>query len=409
MALLPVEEALSRLLDGAGALSPERVPISDASGRVLAEPVKALRTQPPFDCSAMDGYAVRAMDVADVPVKLTLIGTAAAGRGFNGTVGEREAVRILTGAPLPASADTIIIQENARRIDDRAIEVLETVAKGRHIRRRALDFAEGDILLEAGRELDAGALSLAASGNHAELDVVSRPLVAIIATGDELLPPGSEPGPDQIIASNSYGVAAVAASVGARVLYLGIVRDDAAAIREKLAVAAEAGADVIVTLGGASIGDHDLVHQVLTGDGVQIDFWKIAMRPGKPLMFGRKGATRFMGMPGNPVASLICAHIFLKPLVARLGGRTVEHDIRRAVLGAPLQANDLRQDYVRARLDYVQADLTREEDTTLIATPFEVQDSSMLRTLAESRCLIIREPFASAAETGALCTVLILR
>ncbi|MDQ6437693.1 molybdopterin molybdotransferase MoeA [Mesorhizobium sp. LHD-90] len=401
MALLPVADALRLLLDGAAPLKSERVPLHDAAGRVLAGRLSALRTQPPFDASAMDGYAVRAEDVASVPVRLDVVGVSAAGHGFRGRAGKGQAVRILTGAPVPDGADTIVIQENTRPAGPETIDVLDTAASGRHIRRRGLDFSEGDALLEQGRILDAAALSLAASANHAELDVVGRPLVAIIATGDELLPPGSELGPDQIIASNGYGVAAIASAAGARILDLGIVRDDRAAIADRLGAATEAGADIVVTLGGASVGDHDLVHDVLTEQGVTLGFWKIAMRPGKPLMFGRRGDTRFIGMPGNPVASLVCSHLFLKPLVARLGGRFHEQDIRAARLGAAMGANDLREDYVRAKIEIVDGQVT--------ATPFGLQDSSMLRILAESGGLIIREPFALPAAEGETCKVLMLR
>ncbi|MFI0849618.1 gephyrin-like molybdotransferase Glp [Mesorhizobium sp. IMUNJ 23232] len=401
MALLPVADALRLLLDGAMPLASERVALHEAAGRVLAGPLMALRTQPPFDASAMDGYAVRVADVAKVPVRLDVIGVSAAGRGYRGELAQGQAVRILTGAPMPEGADTIVIQENTRPLGSNAIEVFETVAAGRHIRRRGLDFSEGEKLLDQSRVLGAAALSLAASANHAVLDVVVRPLVAIIATGDELLPPGSELGPDQIISSNAYGVAAIAAAAGARVLDLGIVGDDRDATAARLAEATQAGADVVVTLGGASVGDHDLVHEVLGWQGVKLDFWKIAMRPGKPLMFGRRGKTRFIGMPGNPVASLVCSHLFLKPLVAQLGAHKGEHDIRPAVLGAAMPANDLRQDYVRAKIDIVNGQLT--------ATPFGIQDSSMLRILADSGGLIIREPFAPAAETGASCMVLMLR
>ena len=401
MALLPVDDALHRLLDAVQPRPPERVPLAKAAGRVLVAPLAALRTQPPFDASAMDGYAVRAAEVANVPVRLKQIGVAAAGRGFGGAVGAGEAVRILTGAPLPEGADTIVIQENARRVADDVIEVFERVAAGRHIRLRGLDFAQGDTLLAAGRVLDPAALSLAAAANHAFLDVVGRPLVAIIATGDELMLPGTEPGPDQIIASNAYGVAAIAAAAGARVLDLGIVGDDPNAIAERISDATRAGADVIVTLGGASVGDHDLVHGVLGTQGVTLDFWKIAMRPGKPLMYGRRGEQRFLGMPGNPVASLVCSHLFLKPLVARLGGRQAEQDVRTARLGGPMSANDLRQDYVRADLS-IQGDV-------LTATPYPLQDSSMLRILADSGALIIRPPFAPAAAEGDACMVLMLR
>ncbi|AZO76130.1 MULTISPECIES: gephyrin-like molybdotransferase Glp [unclassified Mesorhizobium] len=401
MALVPVAEALERLLDGATALPGESVPLADAAGRVLAEPMVALRTQPPFNASAMDGYAARAADVASAPARLSVIGMAPAGRGFAGSVGNGEAVRIFTGAPLPEGADTVVIQENVRDLGRGRIEVTEPTAEARNVRRRGLDFGQGDLLLEKGRQLDPAALSLAASANHPSLTVVRQPLVAIIATGDELLPPGSALGPDQIISSNAYGVAAAAQSVGARALDLGIAADRQDAIAALVRKAVSAGADIIVTLGGASVGDHDLIHDVLTGEGMQLDFWKIAMRPGKPLMFGRLGNIRCIGLPGNPVASLVCSQLFLKPLLARLGGRNYRQDIRAARLAAAMRANDLRQDYVRA--------VVREEAGRLVATPFGIQDSSMLRTLADANGLIVREPFAPAAEAGAECSVLMLR
>ena len=326
---------------------------------------------------------------------------APAGRGFDGTVGKGQAVRVFTGAPLPAGADTIVIQENVRALGDGTIEVIEPTPVERNIRRVGLDFSKGDTLLEKGRLLDPAALSLAASGNHPSVTVIKRPLVAIIATGDELLPPGSELGPDQIISSNAYGVAATAKSVGARVLDLGIAPDRKEAIAALVRKAVAAEANVIVTLGGASVGDHDLIHDVLTGEGMTLGFWKIAMRPGKPLMFGRMGETRCIGLPGNPVASLVCSQLFLKPLLARLGGRQHRQDIRRARLSAAMSANDLRQDYVRASV--------RDEDGTPVATPFGIQDSSMLRTLADANGLIVRAPFAPAVAAGDTCDVLMLR
>ncbi|MBZ9966946.1 gephyrin-like molybdotransferase Glp [Mesorhizobium sp. BR1-1-2] len=401
MALLPVAAALERLLEGAAPLASESVSLLEAVDRVLAEPVVALRTQPPFNASAMDGYAVRAIDVASVPSRLSVIGMSAAGRGFDGAVGKAQAVRIFTGAPLPQGADTIVIQENVRDLGGGSIEVVEPTAEGRNIRRFGLDFSEGDILLEKGRVLDPAALSLVASANHPQVGVVKRPLVAIIATGDELLPPGSELGPDQIISSNAYGVAAAAQSVGAHALDLGIAADREEAIAALVRKAVTAGADVIVTLGGASVGDHDLIHDVLTGEGMTLGFWKIAMRPGKPLMFGRLGDIRCIGLPGNPVASLVCSQLFLKPLLARLGGRNFRQDIRQARLGAAMQANDLRQDYVRAAV--------RQEAGMLVATPFSIQDSSMLRMLADANGLIVREPFVSTAAAGDACSVLMLR
>ena len=401
MALVPVAEALERLLDGAAPQASESVALIDATGRVLAEPVVALRTQPPFNASAMDGYAARAADVASAPARLSVIGMAPAGRGFDGSLGASQAVRIFTGAPVPEGADTIVIQENVRDLGGGTVEVTEPTAQGRNIRRVGLDFTQGDVLLERGRLLDPAALSLAASANHPRLSVVKRPLVAIIATGNELLPPGSELGPDQIISSNAYGVAAAAQSVGARALDLGIAADRTEAIAALVRQAVEQEADVIVTLGGASVGDHDLIHDVLTGEGMTLDFWKIAMRPGKPLMFGRLGRTRCIGLPGNPVASLVCSQLFLKPLLARLGGRDFRQDIREARLGAAMPANDLRQDYVRA--------VVREEAGSLVATPFGIQDSSMLRMLADANGLVVREPFAPAAAAGDACRVLMLR
>jgi molybdopterin molybdotransferase len=401
MALLLVEEALARLLDGAVPLEAETVAIGDAAGRVLAEPVKALRTQPPFDGSAMDGYAVRAADVAALPATLSVIGEAPAGRSFAGLVGPGEAVRIFTGAPMPHGADAVLIQENVRVLDGGRIEAFDGTAPGKHIRRAGLDFREGETLLEQGRMLDAAALSLAAAANHPTLGVVRRPLVAVIATGDELLPPGSKPRLDQIIASNNLGVAALARDSGAEVLDLGIAPDDRAAIAGKVRQAAEAKADLVVTIGGASVGDHDLVRAVLEDEGMALDFWKIAMRPGKPLMFGRLAGMRVLGLPGNPVSSLVCSHLFLVPLVERLAGRPQADRLRQARLGADMAENDSRQDYVRARLEATEAGL--------VATPFARQDSSMLRTLADAGGVIVRRPLAPAAKTGDACLVLPLR
>ena len=401
MALLPVIEALERLLEGAAPSQAESVTLMDAADRVLAEPLMALRTQPPFNASAMDGYAARAADVASVPARLSVIGMAPAGRGFEGTVGSAQAVRIFTGAPLPAGADTIVIQENARDLGGGSIEVTEPTPEWRNIRRLGLDFSKGDVLLEKGRLLDPAALSLAASANHPRVSVVKRPLVAIIATGDELLPPGSDLGPDQIISSNAYGVAAAARSVGANALDLGIAADRQEAIATLVKKAVAAGADVLVTLGGASVGDHDLVHTSLTSLGMELDFWKIAMRPGKPLMSGRLGRTHCIGLPGNPVASLVCSHLFLKPLLAKLGGRPHQDHIVDAVLGAPMTENDTRQDYVRSRVARMAGGL--------VATPFSIQDSSMLKLLADAGGLVVREPFAPAAKAGDACRVLLLR
>lgn len=401
MALLPVAKALEQLLETAETLPPETVALADAAGRMLARPVTALRTQPPFPASAMDGYAVRAADLASIPAQLRVIGEAPAGHGFSGSVGAGEAVRIFTGAPVPEGADAILIQENADQAGPGRIEARDTVSVGLYVRRAGLDFAEGEMLLAPGRRLDAAALSLAAAANHTALDVVRRPRVAILATGDELLPPGSEPGPDQIIASNSYGVAAIVAEAGAVPVDLGIVPDKRNAISEAVDKARRAGADVIVTLGGASVGDHDLVREVLETIGMRLDFWKIAMRPGKPLMVGRLGGTHVLGLPGNPVSSIVCSHLFLVPLLAVLGGRSHRPDIREAVLKTAMVANDEREDYVRARVTRTKSGLEAE--------PFGRQDSSMLKVLAEANGLIIRPVAAPAAAKGDTVRVLMLR
>ena len=399
--LLPVSDALERLLADAGPVGVERVPIAEAAGRVLTTSIKALRTQPPFDASAMDGYAVRAEDVASVPARLSVIGAAPAGQRFNGRLGSGQAVRIFTGAPVPQGADAVVLQEDTKVLAEGQVEILQGVAAGRHIRRAGLDFTEGDDLLEARRVLDAAAISLAAAANHPSLEVFRKPLVAILATGDELLPPGSEPGPGQIIASNSYGVAAIARHWGADVLDLGIVPDDRAAIAHAVRYALDAGADILVTLGGASVGEHDLVRDVLTGEGMALDFWKIAMRPGKPLMFGRFQRMRALGLPGNPVSSLVGSHLFLAPLVARLAAREYSPDIREARLGKAMAQNDAREDYVRA--------LVEKDAGGLLATPFDIQDSSMLTNLARANGFIIRAPFSPPAVAGDACRVMMVR
>lgn len=401
MALLPVEDALSRILADARPKPAETVPLVQAGGRVLAADVTATRDQPPFDASAMDGYAVRAADIAQIPALLRVTGESAAGRRFAGQVGPGEAVRIFTGAPVPEGADTILIQENARRVDADTLEALDATEAGRHIRRAGLDFAAGRTVLKAGRELDAGALSLAASANCPSLPVHGLPTIAILATGDELVPPGTPPGPDQIVSSNNVGVAEIVRRAGGRPMDLGIARDSEAEIGAAIAQARDHGADVIVTIGGASVGDHDLVHKALTGQGMVLDFWKIAMRPGKPLMFGRLGEAFAIGLPGNPVSALVCAHLFLAPLVARLAGRVHADNLRTMRLGADMAANADRQDYVRARAVPV--------DGQMVAAPLDLQDSSMLSALAAANVLIIRPPNAPPAQKGDACTVLVMR
>lgn len=390
MALLPVEEALALIRRGVKPLGAEGVGLHEALGRVLARDVKAGRDQPPFPASAMDGYAVKAADVAAVPAQLRLIGMSSAGHGFVGRVGAGEAVRIFTGAPVPRGADTIVIQENTRS-GGGAVDILEPAQAGQHIRRRGLDFARGEVLLRRGQRLTPRMIGLAAAMNVPELSVRRRPRVALLATGDELVVPGGSPRADQIMSSNSYALAGMVRSFGGEAIDLGIVRDDLKATQRAVTKASEA--DVLVTSGGASVGEHDLVQAALKRTGVAIGFWKIAMRPGKPLMFGRRGKQRVLGLPGNPVSSLVCARLFLKPLLDAYLGLAEERPLVEARLGAAMKENDSRQDYVRAKLE-------RRPDGTRVATPYPKQDSSMQRLMAEAECLILRAPFAIPAAAG---------
>lgn len=399
--LLPVDEALSRIVGAAVRTDAETVPLSEAGARVLAEDLYAKRQQPPFAASAMDGYAVRAADIANVPVNLKLIGQSAAGHAFQGLLGVGEAVRIFTGAPVPAGADSVVIQENTIAHGSQ-VEIKETITLGKNIRKAGLDFQEGDLLLKNGRTLDPSALALAAAANYPAVRVYRQPKVAILATGDELVNPGEVFRPDQIIASNTFGLAEIIRQAGGLPIDLGIAEDRLEALSEAVDRAVAAQADILVTLGGASVGDHDLVQPALAAKGMKLDFWKIALRPGKPLMFGRLNDMNILGLPGNPVSSLICGHIFLVPLIRAMLGLEYHSNLRAAVLGRDMDTNDQRQDYVRATL-------ARNADGTLTATPFPLQDSSMLKFLSDAECLIIREPHAPALRAGTMCKVMLLR
>ena len=399
--LLSVADALARILTTAPRpLETQRASLRAAVGRTLAEEVPALRTQPPFSASAMDGYAVRAADAGAIPARLRVVGMSSAGHGYRGAIGAGEAVRIFTGAPLPPGADAIVLQEDTRAEGDRVI-VLEAATPGRHIRPAGLDFKAGEPLLRAGTRLGPREVALAAAMNHADLPVVRRPRVAILATGDELVMPGEAPGPDQIVASNGFGLAAMVEWSGGEAIDLGIALDTFAALEAGLAAARSAKADVLVTLGGASVGDHDLVQSALAREGMQLGFWKIAMRPGKPLMHGRLGDMRVLGLPGNPVSSIVCGLIFVRPLVrALLGDPSAGADpTEPARLGADVKANDSRQDYLRARLDDGGEGLP-------IAVPQPRQDSSMLGVLAAADCLLLRPPHAPAAAAGDACRII---
>ena len=396
---MPVADALAAVLAGTEPLAEEMVALDCAHHRVLARDVAALRTQPPQAMSAMDGYAVRAADAAHPAARLKVIGEVAAGRPFGRVVGPGEAVRIFTGGVIPDGADAVIIQEDTVA-EGGGITITEAAKRGRHIRPAGVDFFQGDVLLAAGSRLTDRDLSLAAGMNYPHLAVRRPPKVAILATGDELVMPGESPGPGQIVYSNGYALRALARDEGAETVDLGIAADTIEATTEGIRRARDLGADVLVTTGGASVGDHDLVKRSLEAEGVTIAFWRIAMRPGKPMMHGRSGAMRVIGLPGNPVSSYVCAFLFLVPLIRALSGRTSIHHVREtALLGRDVVANDQREDYLRARLE-------ERADGALTATPVNHQDSSLLGNLAAARALVIRAPFAPAATAGSPCDIL---
>src|SRR6266480_3735622 len=297
------------------------MPVAEAHGRVLAADVAALRTQPPADVSAMDGYAVRAVDVAKAPVKLKLVGEVAAGHPFRGTVGVGEAARIFTGGVLPPGTDTIVIQENTVSEGD-AVVVTVASGKGKHVRVEGLDFRRGAVLLTKGRRLSDRDLALAAAMNHPRLPVHRRPKLAFFASGDELVMPGSELAPGEIVHSNAYAILAMARREGCELIDLGVVPDRLDATAEAVRHAGERGADILVTSGGASVGDYDLVHKALASEGLALSFWKVAMRPGRPMLHGRLGQMHVLGLPGNPVSAYVCSLLFLIPLIRRLCGQT---------------------------------------------------------------------------------------
>jgi molybdopterin molybdotransferase len=399
VALMPVADALTAILAGAEPLPEESVALDAAYHRVLARDLAAMRTQPPQTMSAMDGYAVRSTDASHAGARVKVIGEVPAGRPFGGAIAPGEAVRIFTGGVIPEGADAIVIQEDTV-VDGGHISITEAAVAGRHIRPAGIDFRKGDVLLAKGSRLTDRDLSLAAGMNYPEIPVRRRPKVAILATGDELVMPGSSPEPGQIVYSNGYALHALARREGADTLDLGIAPDSFEATREGIRRARDSGADVLVTTGGASVGDHDFVKRSLESEGVAIAFWKIAMRPGKPMMHGRIGQMRVIGLPGNPVSSYVCSFLFLVPLIRALSGSNVVHHPReKALLGRDVAANDLREDYLRARLE------TRS-DGALIAVPVQHQDSSLLANLAAARALVIRPPFAPKASAGTACEIL---
>ena len=391
--LLPVAEARARLLELVSPMPPEEVALQDALGRVLVEPARATRTQPPFPASAMDGYAVR-RDEAQPGAVLQVIGTAQAGHRFDGALGPGQAVRIFTGAPVPEGADDILIQEDADRDGDR-ITVREGRDQKRYIRPAGDDFAEGSAMAGLG-PLKALDISLLAAMNHARLTVRRKPVVALIPTGDELVAPGHAPGPDQIVSSNNFGLAALLAQAGAEPRLLPIARDTVDSLAAVLELAK--GADMIVTLGGASVGDHDLVQGTALERGLELNFYKVRMRPGKPLMAGRLDGVPMIGLPGNPVSAMVCGVVFVLPAIRKALGLDPEPVLRRARLAAPIGQNGPREHYMRAVL--------RETDSGGEVTVFERQDSALLSVLQAANALVIRAPGAGAAAEGEMVDVL---
>jgi molybdopterin molybdotransferase len=395
---MPVAEALQRVLAHADPLAAETVPLGEALGRVLTQDLTAQRTQPPAAVSAMDGYAVRAADAAAAPAKLTVIGEVAAGHPFADKVSAGHAARIFTGGVMPEGTDAVVIQELTTREGD-SVTIRKAVVPGQNVRGQGIDFTQGQTLLCNGHRLTDRDLMLAAAMNFPALSVHRRPKVAVLGPGDELVAPGSTPAPSEIVYSNGFALCAMARSEGAEVVDLGIVGDRVDDIAAAVRRARNLGADVLLTTGGASVGDHDLVQRALAAEGLALSFWRVAMRPGRPMMHGRLGAMQVLGVPGNPVSSYVCAFLFLVPLIRRLSGREdLDRPLLSARLGRDLPENDERADYLRATLS--------EGPDGPIATPLPAQDSSLMAPLAKADCLLIREPHAPAAGSGSPCVIL---
>ncbi len=398
--MLSVDEARRRILDAMTPTAPECVMLTEAAGRVLAAPVMARRTQPPADLSAMDGYAVRAADVADVPVELRLVGEVPAGSAYAERLGAGEAVRIFTGAPVPAGADAIVIQEDTERPAPDRVRVLAASAVGRHIRRAGIDFRAGDPLLAAGTRLAARHIMLAAAADAPWLTVHRRPRVALLATGDELVRPGEGVDPQAIVQSITLALAAFVAARGAMANDLGIARDNRESLHRLIAGAA--GADLLVTVGGASVGDYDLVRSGLAEIGLELDFWKIAQKPGKPLLFGRLGKTPMIGLPGNPVSAMVCALLYLGPAIDRLGGGTPRLPHRTMGRCAEdLPANGPREAFLRA-------EIAGEVDGLPLLSVQSLQDSSLQSALVRADALLHRPADAPALKAGASVSAFLL-
>lgn len=394
---LSVDDALKTILAGAkGPLSVERTPLAQGFGRTLAEDIFARRTQPPKALSAMDGYALRAEDQG--PRKV--IGESSAGRGYAGACGPGDAVRIFTGAPVPDGADTVLIQEEAQREGD-IVTPTALAAKGRNVRLQGIDFRDGEKILDRGRKLSPADIALAASADHAALPLARKPRVGVLATGDELVAPGDKRGPDQIVASNTFSVLGLIAASGGEAVDLGLASDHLDEIEAAIGRARAAKLDVLVTIGGASVGDRDLVRGALAREGMELNFWRVNMKPGKPLIYGHIGPMTVLGLPGNPVSAVVCGELFLKPLIRALSGDPLAGADRTepAHAGAALPTGGPRQEFLRATLKL-------DDHGRLVATPADDQDSSLNRVLSQSQALIVRAPGAPASEAGAPVRIL---
>ncbi|PCJ75356.1 MAG: molybdopterin molybdenumtransferase MoeA [Rhodobacteraceae bacterium] len=386
--MISVSEALNHIFTLATKLESETVPLAQAAGRVLSKDVSARLTQPPFSSSAMDGYAVVNAD-AQAGMTLKVIGESAAGDRFQGRINSGEAVRIFTGAPVPDGADCILIQEDAIR-EGGTITVRENRDTKTYIRPAGGDFSEGDVV-SAPRKLTASDIALLASMNIPEVFVTRKPIVALIANGNELVMPGETPGPDQIVCSNNFGLKALLEEHGAEVRMLPIARDTSDSLRQVMDLSA--GADLVVTIGGASVGDHDLVHKVAVDRGMALNFYKVAMQPGKPLMAGTIDGIPMVGLPGNPVSSMVCGHIFLRPMLnVMLGFEPAPLPREMAVLTRDVRQNGSREHYMRAKVEI--------SDKGTQITPFERQDSSLLTILGQSDALLVRSPNSAPLEKG---------
>ena len=389
--MLPVEDAKDEILDGISILGAERISVAVSHGRVLAEDLDARITQPPKPLSAMDGYAVRSEDVTHAPATLKMIGESAAGTRFDGSIGPGETVRIFTGAAVPEGGDAIVIQEDTDADGDQ-ITLHEAPTAGQYVRPQGLDFEKGQVLLKSGTTLNSRHVALAAGMNIPWINVTRKPRVAILSTGNELVLPGETVGEDQIISSNSIGMAAFVDAAGGIGINLGIARDDPHSLKSMLQ--GVAGGDMFVTIGGASVGDYDLVKSVLGEEGLDITFSRVAMRPGKPLIFGTLYGKPMLGLPGNPVSAGVTAALFLKPAIdVMLGRNLAAHARETAILTRDLPENDRRQDYLRSVLG-------RNEIGDLTVQPFDKQDSSMLALFSSADCLAVRAPFAKPAKIG---------